>query len=347
MSVCSFWSFSSGDGSEEMQKFQRESMRKGLYIIGHSQVMSRWCEDVTFIPFFFSSLFSGGRSGRRFGFSDLDLIRKSISNQKGSTRQVKFSSVWKTRQKWQIHATAIHGQEPKEPNCPCSQGGSSGTLWDGRMEEPPTHPKKRGKNIYISYLALCFSSALCTFFSFLSLFSFTAFSLFCLPFWPSCRLAGFFTWKGKKKKNQVSDISLKPYNLEKRMRLGHNLASESGDESESEDAGIGGGGGFLDFLRGWSSAPSSELLLLLLRSLSFRALLSFSFFFFSSSSFSFSLNRRSSSASSFFLRSSSSRRRCSSRFFQSLIWSDSLSLQEQDNLSFRHVLPHNNHSSCV
>lgn len=130
-----------------------------------------------------------------------------------------------------------------------------------------------------------------------------------------------------------------------------NLASVGDGESESEGAGIGGGGGFLDFLRGWSSTPSSELLLLLLLlSSSFRPLLSFSFFLFSSSSFSLSLNRRSSSASSFFLRSSSSRRLCSSRFFQSLIWSDPLSLQKATNkqtnqpsqstsLSFTCVLP--------
>lgn len=179
--------------------------------------------------------------------------------------------------------------------------------------------------IYVSYLALCFSSDRGIFFSFLSRFSFTSF--FCLPFWPSWRLADFFTWEGKSTKWHVYNIP----QPENGTLLKRKLAW-SGGESESEGAGIGGGGGFLDFLRGWSSTPSSDpLLLLLLSALSFRALLSFSFFFFSSSSFSLSLNRRSSSASSFFLRSSSSRRRCSSRFFQSLIWSDSLSLQKQTN----------------
>lgn len=76
MSVCSFWSFSSGDGSEETTHSKRNYEKR----IIHKTIHTWRCADVLFIPFFFSTLFSGGRSGLRFGFSGLDLIRKSSSD---------------------------------------------------------------------------------------------------------------------------------------------------------------------------------------------------------------------------------------------------------------------------
>ncbi len=113
--------------------------------------------------------------------------------------------------------------------------------------------------------------------------------------------------------------------------------------------GMGGGGGFLDFLRGWSSTSLPEQLLLLLSLLlSLLALFSFSFFLLSSSSFSRSRSRRSSSASSFFLRSSSSFLRSSSLFFHSLTRSVSLSLWIKiKTQTINHVFLKNSQNICM
>lgn len=151
MSVWSFCSFSSGEGS----KFRREQRwlkcvciksnrlndKQVCKLLFHAQVLYR--------PFFFSTFFSGGRTGLRLGFSGLDLLRKNSEiniRAEVNNRLEKSSHI--------AYNLDHHGVKTKSRCC---------------------------------YLALCFSSDLCCFFSLicLSLFSFTSLCFFCRPFWLS------------------------------------------------------------------------------------------------------------------------------------------------------------------
>lgn len=103
MSVCSFWSFSSGDGSEGTQHVQSENMRKRI-IHNTSPFKNWWADDVQMChSYLFSSLLSSQVDAQVAVLASQPetLSGQTVPIRKKSTQPAKFSSVWKQD---------IHGQ---------------------------------------------------------------------------------------------------------------------------------------------------------------------------------------------------------------------------------------------